>query len=84
MPELPLYDKNEAKYFSDKRIDGFITVIIIALGTLMLIAPMWILPNLENTNAKLGGITGFVVLFLGLISYTTVAKPFESLAATAA
>ncbi|KAH9224690.1 hypothetical protein DL95DRAFT_254615, partial [Leptodontidium sp. 2 PMI_412] len=33
---------------------------------------------------KLAVITVFVVVFLGLVSYATVAKPFETLAATAA
>jgi hypothetical protein len=82
--ELPLYDRKEAKYFSDKRIDCFITVIIMALGTVMLIIPMWILPNVKGINPKLGTITAFTILFLGLVSYATVAKPFEALAATAA
>lgn len=29
-------------------------------------------------------ITGFIVVFLGLVAFTTVARPFESLAAAAA
>jgi len=32
----------------------------------------------------LGTITAFIMLFLTIISYATVAKPFETLAATAA
>jgi len=83
-PELPLYDRNEVRFFSDKKIDAFITVIITALGTVMLIVPLWVLPNLQGLNAKLGIITAFVVVFLGFVAYTTVAKPFESLAAAAA
>jgi hypothetical protein len=79
-----LYDRKEVKLFSDRKIDRFITVIITALGTVMLIVPLWVLPNLESLKAKLGIITAFVVLFLGLVAYTTVAKPFESLAAAAA
>ncbi|KAE9376269.1 hypothetical protein N431DRAFT_479582 [Stipitochalara longipes BDJ] len=84
VPELPLYDQNIVKLFSDKKLDRFITVIITTLGTLMLIVPLWVLPNLEHVNAKLGIITAFVVVFLGLVAYTTAAKPFESLAAAAA
>ena len=45
---------------------------------------MWILQALDKNNHKLGVITAFVVVFLGLVSYATVAKPFETLAATAA
>lgn len=84
VPELPLYDQKEVRLFSDRKIDRFITVIITALGTVMLIIPLWVLPNLKHMNAKLGTITAFVVVFLGLIAYATVAKPFESLAAAAA
>jgi hypothetical protein len=50
----------------------------------MLIVPMWILRSLKDGNAKLGTITAFMLFFLGLVSYTTIAKPFETLAATAA
>lgn len=50
----------------------------------MLLTPMWILQALHNDNAKLAVITAFVVVFLGLVAYATVAKPFETLAATAA
>jgi hypothetical protein len=84
VPELPLHDRKEVKFFSDRKIDCFITIIITALGTVMLIVPLWVLPNLESLKAKLGTIIAFVVLFLGLVAYTTVAKPFESLAAAAA
>ena len=83
-PELPLYDKDVVTYISDKRIDRFITVVIVGVGVLMLIAPMWILQALQDIHQKLGTITAFIVLFLGMVSYTTVAKPFETLAATAA
>lgn len=71
-------------YISDKRIDRFITVVIVVVGMMMLIAPMWILQSLADQTQKLGTITAFIVVFLGLISYTSVAKPFEALAATAA
>ncbi|PMD29656.1 hypothetical protein L207DRAFT_593226 [Hyaloscypha variabilis F] len=84
VPELPLYDTNVVTLFSDGKIDRFIAVVITALGTLMLVVPLWVLPNLEDMNAKLGTITAFVVVFLGLVAYTTTAKPFETLAATAA
>ena len=51
----------------------------------MLIAPMWILQALDGrTLPKLGTITAFIVTFLMLVSYATLAKPFETLAATAA
>ena len=82
-PELPLYDKNVVTYISDKRIDQFITVVIVSVGVLMLIAPMWILQALHDIHQKLGTITAFIIVFLGIVSYTTTAKPTEILAATA-
>lgn len=54
------------------------------MGMVMLIAPLWVLAVTHGTMKRLGVITGFVVLFLGLIAFTTVARPFESLAAAAA
>jgi hypothetical protein len=50
----------------------------------MLIAPLWILNFAPGTTTKLGIITAFIVVFVGLISFITVAKPFECLAAAAA
>jgi hypothetical protein len=83
-PELPVYDQDVITYTDDKRIDRFVTIVIVGVGTVMLLTPMWIMQALHNDNAKLAVITAFVVVFLGLVSYATVAKPFETLAATAA
>lgn len=83
-PILPMYDKDTITYTSNKRIDRFITVIIIGIGTFMLIAPIWILHALEDAKSKLAIITAFITVFLGLFSSMTDAKPFEILAATAA
>ena len=83
-PGLPIYDQDVITDSSDKRIDRFVTVLIVGIGTVMLLVPMWILQALDKNNHKLGVITAFVVVFLGLVSYATVAKPFETLAATAA
>ncbi|PVH88906.1 hypothetical protein DL98DRAFT_622567 [Cadophora sp. DSE1049] len=83
-PSLPIYDQDVITYTSDKRIDRFVAVLIVWIGTVMLLVPMWILQALDKSNHKLGVITAFVVVFLGLVSYATVAKPFETLAATAA
>jgi hypothetical protein len=83
-PELPVYDQKFVTHFSDKKIDRFVTIVIVGIGKVMLIAPMWILQALATPIPKLGTITAFIVLFLGMVSYATVAKPFETLAATAA
>jgi hypothetical protein len=50
----------------------------------MLIAPLWILNYVSGPSARLEIITAFVVVFLCLIQSVTIAKPFETLAATAA
>ncbi|ORY00305.1 hypothetical protein BCR34DRAFT_575896 [Clohesyomyces aquaticus] len=71
-------------YGSDARIDRFVAATITLLGLAMLIAPLWILANVNGVSKRLGVITGFVVLFVALIGFTTVARPFESLAAAAA
>jgi hypothetical protein len=71
-------------YSSDQRIDQFVSAVIILLGVAMLIAPLWILAFVRYTVGRLAVITTFVVVFLCLISVTTVARPFESLAAAAA
>jgi hypothetical protein len=51
---------------------------------IMLIVPLWVLAITEGIMKRLGVITGFIVLFLGLIAFTTTARSFESLAAAAA
>ena len=50
----------------------------------MLIGPLWILDAVGTRRAQLEVISVFIVVFLVLVSSITVAKPFESLAATAA
>ena len=71
-------------YSSDEKIDRFVATVIMGLGLIMLIAPLWILAFLEGLTPRLGVISAFIVLFVTLLSVTTVAKPFESLAAAAA
>lgn len=71
-------------YSSDARIDKFVAATITVLGMIMLIVPLWVLASTHGTMRRLGVITGFVVLFLALVAFTTVARPFESLAAAAA
>jgi hypothetical protein len=75
---------NTVHYSSDTRIDRFIGITITALGMGMLISPLWVLAHTDGMWRRLSVITGFIVLFLGLLAFTTVAKPFESLAAAAA
>lgn len=64
-------------------MEKFCTIIITSVGLFMLITPLWWLIFVENKIKQLGIITGFIVLFMFLISSVTVAKPFETLAGTA-
>lgn len=75
---------NNVHYISDEKIDRFIATFIMTPGLVMLIAPLWILAFLGGLIQRLGVISAFIVLFVALVSVTTVAKPFESLAAAAA
>lgn len=81
---LSFADVSAIHYSSDARIDGCVGITITILGMIMLIAPLWGLAITEGMMQRLGVITGFIVLFLALIAFTTVARPFESLAAAAA
>jgi hypothetical protein len=85
-PPLPVHSTHAdmLHYSCDDRIDMYLGVTIVVLGSSMLIAPLWTLAYTEGMKQRLGVITGFIMLFLGLVSFTTVAKPFESLAAAAA
>lgn len=71
-------------YFSDRRMDNFASGVIIGVGMVMLIVPLWILAAMANTTAKLVVITLFVFLFLLILSFAIASKPFEALGATAA
>jgi hypothetical protein len=62
----------------NKRIDNLITILIVVVGMIMLITPPWVLQALQDTHQKFGTITAFIVVFLGMVSYTTAARPFES------
>ena len=71
-------------YASDSRIDSFVSFMIISLGLGLLISPLWILALVDNIMKRLAIITTFVVVFLSVLSLTTLARPFENLAAAAA
>ncbi|OHF02356.1 hypothetical protein CORC01_02349 [Colletotrichum orchidophilum] len=82
--EVATYDKREVSYYSDKRMDNFASAVIIAIGVLMLITPIWILQALTELKPKLAVITIFIFGFLLVLSLAMVAKPFEALGAIAA
>ena len=80
----PDYDADHVSYYSSKRIDGFASSIIVIIGVIMLITPIWVLQALSTLSMKLGMITLFISVFLLLVSFAMVTKPFEALGATAA
>ena len=76
-------DKN-VHYTSDQRIDVFVNTIIVMVGLIMFIVPLWVLAFVTWVVHRLAIITSFVVVFLCFVSFTTVARPFETLGAAAA
>src|SRR5256885_335977 len=77
-------DTGDTYYSSDEKIEQFASLVILVLGVVMLIGPLWALEFVDGPVNRLGLITVFIVFFITLVSLATVAKPFESLAATAA
>lgn len=80
----PKIEDENVFYTSDHRIDFFVGMIITVVGICMLVAPLWILAFTETKARQLAVITSFLVCFLCLVTFTTAARPFESLGATAA
>jgi len=54
------------------------------LGFSMVICPLWILVFVTESVQRLAIMTCFIFIFLVLVSFVTTARPFETLAATAA
>jgi len=78
------FNLGKTLYHSDKRIDNFVNAIICIVGFMMLAAPLWILFYVSTQRNQLIVITVFVAAFLAVVQSVSVARPFESLAATAA
>ncbi|KAI9766052.1 MAG: hypothetical protein M1840_006759 [Geoglossum simile] len=68
----------------DKKIEMLSSVVTALVGLAMLIGPLWILDRVIDTRTRLGIITTFIVVFFAVVAVATTAKPWESLAATAA
>lgn len=81
---VPEYDAANVSYYKDGRMDRFASVLIVSIGVVMLITPIWVLQSLADLNMKLIVITIFIFVFLLILSYFMAAKPFEALGATAA
>lgn len=77
-------DDVNAVYTSDTRIELFARMINTFLGLLMLVIPLWIFAIVDGPVKRLGIITVCLLLFLSLVTFTTTAREYEALAATAA
>lgn len=71
-------------YSSDSKFERFTTVCIIATGLIMLLAPMWWLEFVSDSVTRLKIITGFLCVFISIMTIATINRPFEVVAATAA
>ena len=72
------------RYFSEAGFDMFSTCVTIVSGLLLLFGPMWWLNMVNDSGIRLAIITAFVSLFTLLLTLSTISRPFEVLAATAA
>jgi hypothetical protein len=83
---LPQYATAGMTLYADETIDKFVNVLLCVLGFAMLAVPLWVLFALENRKSlQLGVITLFIGVFLLAVQgVSEKARPFESLAATAA
>ncbi len=64
--------------------DKFLAWVLMVLALTMLIGPLWLLSIVSSTFAKLGVITGCIIVCLVAVTATTNAKASETLGATAA
>ncbi|QDS72495.1 hypothetical protein FKW77_010072 [Venturia effusa] len=71
-------------FSNNKRLENLSTTVVAIFGLGMLIAPLWILEAVHDSNKQLAIITGFIVLFFFVVKVATNARVFESLAVAAA
>jgi len=70
-------------HINEKPVEVLVMVVTFATAIMMLISPLWILASLTTLSQKLGVITAFVLLFLTVLNWVTLSRPFEILVATA-
>lgn len=80
-PSIPAHSTTTR--IDDGPLNAFASTSVFVAAITMLIAPLWILTKTEIMDQKLGIITAFLMLFLGVLNWGTVSRPFEILAATA-
>jgi hypothetical protein len=74
----------QTKIYDAAKLDRISYGVVMLVGLGMLIGPIWGLYYETDPQRRLYIITGCIVAFTGLVGSVTVAKPFETLAATAA
>ncbi|KAH7053318.1 hypothetical protein B0J12DRAFT_659475 [Macrophomina phaseolina] len=70
--------------YDDDLVDKLVMGIILFLGLIMLLVPAWLLNQIPSHTVRLGIISGFISLFVGLLLLVTPSKPFETMVGTAA
>lgn len=87
-PQAHRLKHTEAVFVSNKAMDAAMTFVVVFIGLLILLGPLWAL-NLvsdmtdNNGSIRLGIITGCVVLFTCILASSSVGRPFEVLVGTA-
>jgi hypothetical protein len=69
-------------YGTDQPIDSLAAVGVFLVAFVALVIPLWVLAIVEDTFKRLGIITAFVTVLLGVLTSATLARPFEILAVT--
>ncbi|KAI0129593.1 hypothetical protein BJ170DRAFT_681088 [Xylariales sp. AK1849] len=67
----------------DEPVDVLASFAVFVVAFVMLVVPLWILAVTEDMFKRLGVITVFITVLLGVLTSATLAEPFEILAATA-
>lgn len=81
--KLNKVDESTLYFANNKRIDLFSSITIFMVGSVMFVAPLWILQALNEFRSRLLVITVFIFVFLAVLASATIGKPFEILAVTA-
>ncbi|KAK4226716.1 hypothetical protein QBC38DRAFT_392594 [Podospora fimiseda] len=82
--DVPIYDAGHLSYYSEKRKDAFSSGVIVLIGAVVLIVPIWTLQALETLQSKLAVITAFILILLAVVSLTMATRPYEAWAIAAA
>ena len=70
------FDPETTLLQEDERAEAVLNRVILLIGLLMLVGPLWILEFLKTITHSLAVITCFIILFRFLVSFATAARPF--------